>query len=355
MQTTQSSHFQNVHPLLYRLLLLSSVTLCVYLSFRFLLPLVYPFILSYLFMRMLVPLVRFFRRKLHFPGWLAYGTTLTLFFSTVLGGVFLLLQQLWHQVQLFLTNFPVYRQLFTQIYSKQTGRLCQCLDSLLCMQDGTSAYFFNEQIDNLQKNCYKLFEDNAGSLLASCFSGSVRFFTVLFIIALCMVILCKDITPIHNAYLRSPYHSTLHEVAFTLKKTGLGYLKSQGIIMLIIWFFCSCGLMLIGNPYGILFGMVIAVFDAFPVLGIGMILTPWAIYEMFRGQYLAAAVLFTVLILCIVTRELLEAKLMGNNMGLLPFVMTAAIYIGVCLFGIWGIFLGPFGTILIRSIYSLLV
>ena len=35
--------------------------------------------------------------------------------------------------------------------------------------------------------------------------------------------------------------------------------------------------------------------------------------------------------------------------------MTAALYGGVCLFGVWGILLGPFGVILIRSIYQQIV
>ncbi len=32
--------------------------------------------------------------------------------------------------------------------------------------------------------------------------------------------------------------------------------------------------------------------------------------------------------------------------------MTAALYVGVCLFGVWGILMGPFGVILIRSVYE---
>ena len=60
-------------------------------------------------------------------------------------------------------------------------------------------------------------------------------------------------------------------------------------------------------------------------------------------------------ILCVVVRDLLEAHMMGNNMGLLPFFMTAAIYGGVCLFGVWGILFGPFDVILIRSIYQQIV
>lgn len=355
MPKTISSRFQDIHPVLYRILIITGVTLAVYLSFLYLLPLVYPFLLSYLFMRMLFPFVRFLRRRWHFPGWLAYTSALTLFFSTVLGGVFLLVWQLWKQFRLFLTNFPVYRQLFVQMYSKQTGRLCRCLDTMFCMEDGTSMGYLSRQVDQIQENCHQLFSDKAGSLITSCFSNSVRFLTILLIIAISMVVLCKDMQIIHRAYRRCIYYDVFHRVALTLKETGVAYLKSQGIIMMVIWFYCSSGFMIIGNPYGILLGLFVSIFDTFPVLGSGMILTPWAIYEIFQGNYFAAAVLFTVLFLCVVTREVLEAHLMGNNMGLLPFFMTAAIYVGVCLFGVWGIFLGPFGVILVRSIYSMLV
>lgn len=355
MQNKLSSRFQDIHPVLYRILIISGLALAVYFSFLYLLPLVFPFILSYLFMRMLLPVVRFLRRRWHFPGWLAYGSTLTLFFSAVLGGTFVLVRQLWKQIRLFLVNFPVYRQLFMQMYSRQTGRLCRCLDSMFCMEDGTSMGYLSEQVDQIQDNCHRLLSDRAGSLLTSCFSGSVRVLTVLLMIAISMVVLCKDMRIIHRVYRRSAYYEVFHKVALTLKETGLAYLKSQGIIMLVIWFFCSTGFMIIGNPYGILLGLFVAIFDTFPVLGSGMILAPWAIYKIFGGNYFAAAILFTVLFLCVITREILEAHLMGNNMGLLPFFMTAAIYLGVCLFGVWGIFLGPFGVILIRSVYSMII
>lgn len=355
MRNIQPFALKKIHPLLYRLFILCGITVSVYLFFRYLLPLVLPFLLSYLFMRMLFPLTRFLKRRLHFPGWLAHTASLGLFFSTIILGIWLLFRQIWQQLQLLLNNFPVYRQIFSKMYATQTGRLCKGIDNLLCMDSGTSAVFFQEQIDTFQTNCHQLLSDNAGSWITTCLSGSAHLFTTLVIIVICMILLCKDMAPIHMAYHKSPYYNTLHSVAITLKKSGLSYLKAQGIIMLTIWFLCSCGLMIIGNPYGILLGLFIAVMDAFPVLGSGIILAPWGIYEMFQGKYFAAAILFTILILTIATRELLEAKLMGNNLGLLPFFMTAAIYIGVCLFGVWGIVLGPFGVVLIRSLYSLLV
>lgn len=355
MQTTSFSRFQEAHPVVYRILILSSVTLAVYLSFRYLLPLAYPFLLAYVFMRLLLPVIQFLRRHWHFPGWLAYGTTLTLFFSSVLAGTFFLIWQLWKQVRLFLANFPVYRELFMQLYSKQTTRLCTCMDSVLCVADGTSMKYFTQQVNKIQENWFQMFTDRAGSMLASCFSSFVRLFMVLVVIVICMIVLCRDMKVIHREYRRSPYFAVFHRVMTTLKQTGLGYLKSQGIILLVIWFLCGVGFTLIGSPYGVLLGLLLAIFDTFPVLGSGMILFPWGVYEIVQGNYYAAAVLFTVLFLCVVAREILESHLMGNHVGMLPFLMTAAIYIGISLFGVWGIILGPFGVVLVRTFYSMLV
>lgn len=345
-----SAPFQKQHPILYRFLIVAGVTGAVYVIFRYLLKYFFPFILAYLFMRMLLPVVSFLKKKWHFPGWLAYGSSLIVFFSTVLGGAFLVFWQLWKQIRLFLTNFPVYRQLLAQMYASQTGRFCRCMDSLFCMTEGTSARYLTMQVDRLQRDCYQMFSDRAGSMIASCFSGVVQFLTVLLIIAVSMVALCRDMQTIHASYRNHRYYYIFHRVAVTLKESGLAYLKSQGIILCVIWFLCSAGLMLIKNPYGILIGLGIAVFDTFPVLGSGMILGPWGLYRVFAGDYYGAAVLFTVLLLCVLAREFLESHMMGNHMGLLPFYMTAAIYVGVCLFGVCGIFLGPFGVILIRSI-----
>ena len=51
---------------------------------------------------------------------------------------------------------------------------------------------------------------------------------------------------IHNAYAKSNFYKYLHKIMHTLKETGLGYLKSQGIIIMRqTWFVCSIAFMVI--------------------------------------------------------------------------------------------------------------
>ena len=41
---------------------------------------------------------------------------------------------------------------------------------------------------------------------------------------------------------------------------------------------------------------------------------------------------------------------MGKSLGIHPFVFLSAMYVGVQLFGVWGVFLGPIGLVLVQSI-----
>ena len=48
-------------------------------------------------------------------------------------------------------------------------------------------------------------------------------------------------------------------------------------------------------------------------------------------------------------RQVTEAKMMGKQAGLSPFLTLAAVYVGLQLFGILGVVLGPLGFLIIRE------
>lgn len=51
-------------------------------------------------------------------------------------------------------------------------------------------------------------------------------------------------------------------------------------------------------------------------------------------------------------REYLEPKLMGKGVGVHPFMMLAAVYVGLVLFGVIGVITGPIAFLLIKEIIS---
>jgi len=73
-----------------------------------------------------------------------------------------------------------------------------------------------------------------------------------------------------------------------------------------------------------------------------------------NGNIYGAAILFTTYLLCQIVREILEPKLIGNQIGIKPLFTLISMYIGVRLFSIAGFFLGPIGLIIIITIVRVL-
>jgi predicted PurR-regulated permease PerM len=131
---------------------------------------------------------------------------------------------------------------------------------------------------------------------------------------------------------------------------GIAYLRTQAIMMTFIAVLCCVGLLLIGNKYALIIGIGIGIFDAFPILGSGLILVPWGIAELFNRNLYSAAVLLTLYLGCQLTRQFLEPRLLGNRIGIKPVYTLMAMYIGVKVFGFPGFLLGPLGLVIITTI-----
>ena len=342
----------HTRSLLKTLSILFVITAVVCLSLKYLLPLVFPFITAYIFMRMLLPAIRFLNKKCGLPSWFSYGSVLSGFFLSASCAFILLVWLLCRQIQLLINNFPIYYQLYSSLFYNSLTRCCNCIDYYLSMQNGTALEFANEKLADLQTCYIDKLVNNAGQIFSGCVNVFARVMALILIIVIGMIVLCRDIDKIHNVYAKSRFYPQIHKIMHTLKETGLGYLKSQGIIICANWFVCSIAFMLIHNPYFILIGLVISLVDALPILGSGMVLCPVGIYYIFHNNFPYAAILFAAYIITVFVREILEAKLLGGNMDILPFFMLLSIYIGLKIFGITGIVLGPFGVVIIRTIYE---
>lgn len=164
------------------------------------------------------------------------------------------------------------------------------------------------------------------------------------------VLLLSDREKYAKGYRRSPFYAEAKQVLGRLSAAGVAYLKTQCILMLLVGTICTVGFLFVKREYALLLGIGVAVLDAFPVLGSGLVLVPWAVVCLLRGSYLQVAVLAVMYLLCVLVREGLEPKLLGNRIGIPPLYTLMAVYVGVELFGLLGVILGPFGLVIIRAI-----
>ena len=127
-------------------------------------------------------------------------------------------------------------------------------------------------------------------------------------------------------------------------------IRSYALIMSITFVELSIGLSIVGIPKAILIALAISIFDILPVLGTGGIMIPWGIITALQGNYPLAIGLMIIYIVITVIRNILEPKIVGSQIGLHPIVTLASMFVGVQLFGVFGLFGFPIVLSLLRHL-----
>ncbi len=126
-----------------------------------------------------------------------------------------------------------------------------------------------------------------------------------------------------------------------IKTAVLGWLKAQLKLMGITWVALVLGLVLLRIPYAPLWASLIALVDAFPVLGTGTILLPWSLVCFLQSDTPRAIGLLGCYGVISLTRSILEPKLVGSHLGLDSLSSLAALYAGYKLWGLGGMIAAP--------------
>ena len=128
------------------------------------------------------------------------------------------------------------------------------------------------------------------------------------------------------------------------------FFKAQGVILLIIAVLCCVTLSIVGVEGGVFLGLLAGFLDVLPFVGTGIVLVPLSIWQLINGQYVRMTACLVLYGACVLVREFLEPRLIGNKMGISPVYILLAIYAGVKLFGVGGIVKGPLALIVIFEI-----
>lgn len=326
------------------------ITAGVYLGFRYLLPLIFPFVVAYFLAWIIRPVTETLYRRLKMPRIIGGSLSLILLvgvFGTAFG---MLINILIKQAIQFIKNIPVW----LNVLAGKLDLFCEYLDGLLGCNCGTMRTMVD---DNLTQTVNMVKSNIMPKLTKHSFSITVKFVAfigIVLIVLVAAVLIAKDLPAVRERYERNHLYHEIHKVTQKLSDAGIAFLRCQLIIMSIVAVICVLGLYMIKNEYPVLLGMGIAILDALPILGSGMVFIPWAIIMLINGDIYTAAMLFTIFLICQVVREILEPKLIGNRIGIKPLYTLIAMYVGVKLFAIAGFFLGPIGLLIIITIYKVL-
>ncbi|MBE6749467.1 MAG: sporulation integral membrane protein YtvI [Ruminococcaceae bacterium] len=106
------------------------------------------------------------------------------------------------------------------------------------------------------------------------------------------------------------------------------------------------------GSYIAIISFVTCIIDIIPVLGTGTVLIPWALYNLIFGNFGMGIGLVVIYAVVTVIRQIIEPKLVANQAGLPAIVTIMAMFLGVRIFGAFGIILLPFTVIILKLLYD---
>ena len=324
-----------------------AVFVLTWLTMKYLLPLLSPFLLGALLALAAEPMVGFLCRKLHMPRVVSTAISVSMAFCFLA------------MLLLMLCAFAL----------RQLKNLAGILPDLETAARTGLALVQTRLLDlaaRAPKGIRPLLEDNVRTLLAD--SGNLLGKLTAWLLGLAGSILAHVPdsalglgTAILSAFLisaklpqirkwllrripRQQLRSAL-ESARRMRKVLGRWLLAQGKLMSITFAIVAAGLTLLRIPSGMLWAVLVALVDALPILGTGTVLVPWSVVCFLQGDTPRALGILGIYITAALIRSMLEPKLLGKHLGLDPLVTLIALYIGYRLWGVGGMILAPLLTV----------
>lgn len=320
-----------------RKLIMAGIAAGVFVGYRYLLPAAVPFLAAWVLASWLEPVARRVERRTKIKK----GVTGAFLLVCLLTGSGLLLYlgagELLNQIRTALVRLPEIADKGLAILD----RFCSTLERNTGILQEDSRAFVLSQIHEIQQNILSFVGKDVVELLFSWTRGVLFFMSGLLVTFISTLLIIGDMENLRRKIWDYSWLVGTRRVVKRLQKTTVLYLKAQVIIIFLVSAVCCGGFYLMGSPYYLIFGILLGLFDAVPLIGTGTFLYPSAVIFLVKGKPGIAIGCVLLDILTSVLREALEPRLLGKKLGVSPIAVLASVYLGVLLFGTWGVLLGP--------------
>ena len=317
--------------------------LAVWLGIQFLLPLLFPFLLGGALALAAEPMVAFLCRSLRLRRGAAAGIGVTAAFCLIVLLLMLLCALIVRELGVLVSILPSLEQAAAGGIAALSGwamelvaRLPGGLRDLL--SPGVTEFFSGSS--QLLSQAFRYVVGLTGGVLSQVPDGALVLGTAIISSYMLSAKLPKLRDWIREKVSRErirKYLESLHRVKAVLG----GWLKAQVKLMGLTWVILTLALVLLRIPYAPLWATAVALVDAFPILGTGTVLLPWALVCFLQEDTVRAVGLLGTYAVISLTRSVMEPRLLGSHLGLDPLLTLAALYAGYRLWGFGGMILAP--------------
>lgn len=315
----------------------------VYVGYRYFLPVVLPFITAWILAVWIYPKAVKIEKHIRIKRTIAGTIFLALFLLGVGGLCFLGVMEGFQQLKTAFFHIPVYWKQAEQLLVK----CCGFLEETFGINASQSYSFITSQLEQLKMQSAVRWGMDGMAAVLGCAKNALFFLSSLVVTFISTVLIMGDMEQLRKKIWDYSWLVGTRRVIRRLKKTTVMYLKAQVLIVAVVSAVCAAGFWLMKSPYFLIMGVGIGVMDAIPLIGTGAFLYPAAVVFLIQGKTGLALVCILLDLLTSFLREFMEPRLLGDKLGISPIMILASVYIGIFLYGVWGVFLGPlsFSTI----------
>lgn len=320
------------------------IILLLWLSCKFVLPVLIPFIIAFV----ISSLIRIPVKKLYGASEIRNKAisiiTCIAFYVIVFSILAIAGTKLYHTISDFLFSIP---SLYQNNILPALNMVLDVVEHTLASMDAQIAdeivRIFQGYVDNVGEYI-KTFSVNAIKVISGSLT-EIPGFIIKFIVMIISTFFCmidyNKILVFFIGCIPAKKETFVLDLIRYFKHTLLIYIKSYTLLFLLTYVELTIGFTIMKIPYAPLIGILIAVFDILPVLGVGGILLPWVVILLIMKNIpLAIGMLVLYLVISFV-RNTAEPKLVGGQIGLHPLATLIFMYLGLRFLGFLGMFLFP--------------
>ena len=211
-------------------------------------------------------------------------------------------------------------------------------------------------ISDTVKNLFVSAASRFPAFAAKMVSAVPQIFIFFIVTVLSAVYFCVDFEKIcayAQQFISKERWRVLQRAFAVVKQTAFQFTKSYLLLFLFTFAGLFFGLIILGEKYAFLLALLTAAVDSLPIVGMGIVLFPLAVFGFMLGNVGYGIGICALYLILTVSRQILEPRLLGAGMGIHPLAMLAAMYCGLQIFGFGGMLLAPFCAVTVKNFIGL--
>lgn len=317
-----------------------------YLVIKYLFPVLAPFLLAIVLAQLVEPIVSRLEWRGKVPRSAAVGVVMLLITSgfvllLVIGIAFLI-----YEIRMFAAYVPSYYALamdLTNQLAERLGALNEVLPTSI-----------SKLMQDLLTNAQDMVSRQAPRLIETLgtFTGLPLLMLNVVIGLVATFFFSRDRRVIYDFLMQlapSDLRPKIREVKFEVWASAMRFARAQLILIALTMTLSIIGLALIGSNYAVTIGLLVGFVDVLPVIGPAAVFLPWIGYHFLFGSSAFGMKILIVYLIVAGIRQVLEAKVIGEQIGIHPLATLFSLFLGIKVFGAWGVIAGPLLAILLKA------